>query len=228
MTDPDLEDDVWADDGSVWSDDDEGRRGISPILIVAAALAILGVVAILVATRNTDDKTKTGGTDQSSAQGGRIGPDTAGGSTATTSKAKRRWPNDVLYRPTVFGKTGEPVNRDSSVAPGVYIWSDFDGWFLWVVDPSGKAAARGSVTSNDDIAAAKLGVQGSGTVDSQGRRITFDFSGVQGKSAGAVFNPGFYGSTLLIDLDGKDLPVFLGSKMVKTALPITIAQTVPG
>ena len=226
MTEPDDAEDMWSDDEDKATDADEDHEGrrISPILIVVGIVAILGVVAILLATRGNDNK-DTASKSRTTTTTKSTGKD---GTTGTNTKQVARWPGRVQTRPAVFGKTGQPLDREAKAKAGVYIWTDFDGWHLWVVDPSGKEAAKGTVTSTDDIASADLVVKGSGTVDRSGRRLDFDFSGVSAKAAGVVFSPGFYGSTLLVDLGGSDLPVFLGAKMVEVEQPLTITKSLPG
>lgn len=223
MTDEEIVEEEWvADDSDVLVDDDsdgpwedpDDRRAISPVLIAVAIVAVLGVLAILLVSQRNDGKKSTtkrpARSEQRSEGDGRGTPD----GPTVTSPPTPQWPNDVLYRPAVFGKTGEPVKEKTDAKAGVYIWSDFDGWYVFVVDPSGKAAARGTLVSSDEVATSDLVVQGAGSADAEGRRINFDFSTVSGPSAGMVFNPGFYASTILVDLDGDDLPVFLGQNQV--------------
>lgn len=229
MTDrPGVDDDVWDDDDE--SFEDREPRGISPVVIAVAVVAVLGVVAILVATRNTDSQgnnQRSGRSTTTTATRGSA-PGTAGGDTSTTASAPH-WPSNVSFRPPVFGKTGDPPDPVTPNAKaGVYVWSDFDGWHLWIVEPKGKAAAKGTVSSNDAIAKAKSEVPNQGLVLTQKGRFTFDLSGVEARTAGVVFDPGFYSSTLVIDLGGPDLPIFLGANMDPAKLPLAVVKTTTG
>ncbi|MGI8755119.1 MAG: hypothetical protein ACR2MB_04520 [Acidimicrobiales bacterium] len=56
-------------------------------------------------------------------------------------------------------------------------------------------------------------------------RSTFDLSGVEARNR---FDPGFSSSTLVIDLSGPDLPIFLGANMDPAKLPLAIVKTTTG
>lgn len=99
-------DDDWDDDD--WDDDDAGgRRNLSLILGIIAAVVVIALVVIL--TRPKDDKTVSDGN----------GPKDGTSTTAPESQ----WQG--------------PVNEDAggvearlAKEKGVFIWTDFDGWHV--------------------------------------------------------------------------------------------------
>lgn len=220
-SDPPAHDDLWLDDDF---DDDGPRKGISPLVIVLGAVAILGVIIVLLATggSGSDSDAKTGGSNP--------GTETeAGGSdqTATTVKRGPAWPAVVQGRPAAFGQLRDPITSVSPEAePGVYFWLDFDGWHLWIASPNGKAAAKGTLTSNEDLGPAQVAVPDQGIVNVAGKSMTFDFSGVDAAAAGVSFNLGFYASEVTVSLGGTDLPLLLGKSAAPSPIPAVITKQV--
>lgn len=217
-------DDLVADDDDIWVDDDdvdEHRTGISPLIVILLAVAVLGVVAILVATRKGDDEVGARVDRTSTTQ--RKG---TGRTTTTTGPRAAQWATAVEFRPPVFGRTGEPMADVTKTAkPGAYLWVDFDGWHLWVADPSGRTSARGTIISDKPFARAEPAVERQGTVKREGGKITFDLSGVDAPLAGVDFNTGFYGARLAVDLEGSDLPLKLGANMKDSPDPTVVDKS---
>ncbi len=210
------------EDDDLWLADDGPRGQIPPIVIVLAAVAVLGVIIVLLATRggNDDDPAASGDGSAQVADGG-------DGATTTTVKRGPAWPKVVQGRPAVFGQLREPITSvKPDAAPGVYLWLDFDGWHLWIVDPSGKAAARGTLVSGQDFGTAQTAVPGEGTVTVAGKNLDFDVSTVNAKAAGVTFNLGFYATDLTVTLQGSDLPLLLGAKAQPSPVPTVITKAV--
>ena len=165
---------------SSWDVDDAAAStgGRKRVLVIAAVVAALLVVGGAVAAFVS----------------GRFDPE------------ERAWP-DLGGRPEGLGATGEATDVvDPSAAPGAYLWNDFDGWHLWVVNGDGVAGVEGTITSTDDIAKAQLSAPDTGTVSTDGRTVAFTLAG-DVPVAGLDFEPGFYSKRIVVDLDGADGPL---------------------
>lgn len=214
-------------DGEDWfdaEDDETTRSGIPPIVVVLIAVAVLGVVAVLLATSGGSDGDSGSTTSDTAAESSDSGGPTE---PATTVAAGPSWPAAVQGRPAVFGKLRDPITAHQADAePGAYLWLDYDGWHLWMIDPSGKAAARGALVSNADFGDAQTAVPDEGTVAVEGQGLTFDFSGTDAAAAGVSFNLGFYGTELTVSLQGTDLPLLLGKEATPSPIPTVVAKQV--
>lgn len=210
-----------------WFDADDGgapKAGIPPIVVVLVAVAVLGLVAVLLATSGGSD-----GETGSGSSGASAGSSTseASGESTTTAAPGPSWPAAVQGRPAAFGELRDPITAHQADAePGAYLWVDFDGWHLWIIDPSGKAAARGGLVSNADFGDASTAVPDEGTVTVQGQGLTFDFSGTDATAAGVSFNLGFYGTELTVSLQGTDLPLLLGEDATPSPIPTVVTKEV--
>lgn len=133
-------------------------------------------------------------------------------------KTKKAWPASVEGPPDGLG--GTPAEASADVEPGVYLWSDFGGWHLRVVNGEGVSGATGTITSDDEIASAEVATDGEGTARSQGEVITFDLP-AEPRVVGVDFNPGFYCEQLTVALEGADGPV--GPELVTVGRDRTVA-----
>lgn len=144
-----------------------------------------------------------------------------------TGPEERAWPASVGGRPAGLGKTGDTADQVTPTAkPGVYVWNDFDGWHLWVVNGDKVQGVRGTITSSADITKAELSARGAGTVKTTGKSATFDLK-AEGALAGIDFEPGFYSKRVeisLADANGPIAPslVTTGSATPVTSLPLII------
>lgn len=142
----------------------------------------------------------------------------------------KAWPEMVNGRPNGLGPMGQAAaDVEPMVDPGIYLWSDFDGWHLWVVAGEGiPDEVRGSVTSNDALPSMDLAVPESGSASLDGKTGTFSVSTEEAVS-GVDFNTGFYATKLDVTLEGPDGPldaklVRLGSKLDAAPDPLKIDQ----
>lgn len=144
---------------------------------------------------------------------------------------ERAWPAAAGGRPAGLGKTGDTADQVTPTAkPGVYVWNDFDGWHLWVVNGDRVKGVRGTITSSDEISKADLSARGAGTVRTKGTTTTFDLKG-EGPLAGIDFEPGFYSKRIEITLADGNGPlapslVTLGGSNPVKALPLVIDKAV--
>jgi hypothetical protein len=209
-------DTVWTDGGSP---DRERTIRIAQIAMVVVALLIVGFVVL-----------KKGGSDDGGSGNG--GDQVASDGSGSDGKpAKADWPKDAKGRPPAFGKTNDPPPATTTAKPGAYIWSDFDGWHLWVVPGEGVGAISGTLTSNDKVQKAVLAVEGAGSVDVEDKTARFSLPADRPVS-GIDFNPGFYGKQIVITLNGPDGPldgrfIFLGKKATVAPFPLVLQKTVP-
>lgn len=119
-------------------------------------------------------------------------------------KTKKAWPASAGGPPAGLGAT--PAEAAADTAPGVYLWNDFGGWHLWVVNGEGVAGVKGTITSTDEIASAQVATAGEGTAVIEAKTVAFDLP-AEPRVAGVDFNPGFYGEKLTVTLEGADGPV---------------------
>lgn len=100
-----------------------------------------------------------------------------------------------------------PAGQVAATAePGVYLWSDFDGWHLWVVNGEGIGPITGSIQANDDVADGNLAIADAGTIEVDERSFAFELPAEPGL-VGIDFNPGFFTDELTIELEGPDGPI---------------------
>ena len=139
---------------------------------------------------------------------------------------KKAWPASVGGPPVGLGGTTAAATAD--VKPGYYLWSDFDGWHLWVVNGAGVKGAKGTIEDNDTVASATLATAGAGTVSKKGKTLSFDLP-AEPRVVGVDFNPGFYANKLKVSLSDADGPVdpklvTIGRSADVTEVPFTIEQ----
>lgn len=155
---------------------------------------------------------------------------------ATIIAIKRRttaedisWPHSFDGRAAGLGADHDPATQVKVTAkPGVYVWSGFDGLHLWVVNGSGVAGVKGSMTGMANGASASLAVRGSGSVSVVGDTMTFDLP-ASPTLVGVDFSPGFFGKKLTFTLTGANGPVplsliFVGAHSHAKALPLVISK----
>lgn len=119
-------------------------------------------------------------------------------------KTKKAWPASAGGPPAGLGAT--PAEAAADTPPGVYLWNDFGGWHLRVVNGEGVAGVKGTIVSGDEIASAEAATAGEGTAVIDGETIEFDLP-AEPRVAGVDFNPGFYAEKLTVTLEGTDGPV---------------------
>lgn len=141
-------------------------------------------------------------------------------------KTKKAWPASVDGPPDGLG--GAPAEASADTAPGVYLWNDFGGWHLRVVNGEGVSGLKGTITSTDEIASAKVATAGEGTAVIEAKTIAFDLP-VEPRVSGVDFNPGFYGEKLTVTLEGPDGPidpalVTVGRSRKVTAVPVVLEK----
>ena len=139
---------------------------------------------------------------------------------------KKTWAASVGGPPSGLG--GSTTAATADVKPGYYLWSDFDGWHLWVVNGDGVKGAKGTIENNDTFASAALATAGAGTVSKDGKSVSFDLP-TEPRVVGVDFNPGFYSNKLNVSLTDADGPVdpklvTIGRSADVSEMPFTIEQ----
>lgn len=200
-----------------------------PAMLVAVAVVL--VVAFVFFRRDdpgdsassSDDRTASEPADPGGGDGGGNGTDAG----APEPKPESTWPEEIKWKPAITGERDQGLDRlPAEVPAGLYLWSDFQGWFVWVVDPAGKAAGRGRITTNSEFGSAELVEGSTGAFERRDDVLEFDFTGIGERVAGFRFNPGFFTNRVTIELDGDDLPVFLGHDAVPFDAPHVLEKTV--
>lgn len=145
-------------------------------------------------------------------------------------EAKVAWPESVGGRAPGLGEVNTPAAKvDVSAKPGVYAWSDFDGWHLWVVHGAGVGAVRGTISSDEDLDKAVSARDGAGSVRLDGKTATFELP-ASPALVGVDFQPGFFAKRLTFDLtdaDGKPIDaslVTLGRGKAATVVPVEVRK----
>lgn len=223
------DDDVWGDEG-----DPPDRRTVLFVQIGLVLVIVAIVAAVLVAKNGDDDKgTSNAAGGDTTAQTTVPGAPATGGAGTPTEPAPLVWPVNVGGRPAAFGELdGSPADAPGGAAPGVYIWSDYDGWHLWVVHGEGVGDVNGTVTGDDVVASADVTPEGAGVVTVADKVIAFDIKSDE-DIAGFDFNPGFYAKRLEFVLNGTDGPlpatlVHVGKDAVPAPSPIVIEKSTGG
>lgn len=141
----------------------------------------------------------------------------------------RVWPPELGGRAEGLGQVNEPAPTvEVTAEPGVYLWSDFDGWHLWVVNGEGVSGVSGTIVADDDVGEGTLAVEGAGELTVDESSFTFDLPG-EPALVGLDFNPGFYTGEMVIDLEGPDGPidpalVTFGRSGSAETMPIVLEQ----
>jgi hypothetical protein len=209
-----------------WEDDDgQHKRTVLIAQIALVVLVLVGVGVVLAVKSGKDDNKDKQSTSQDSNDKTKT-TDASG----KTVKAKPTWPANIQGRPASLGpQKTKPADVKAGAKPGVYVWSDFEGWHAWVVPGAGvPAKLTGTLTSDADLNRAKP-VTDSSTVDMKGALATYAFATDKGIT-GMDFNPGFYGKRLVFAfntpeglLDAK--LVHVGGKAVKPDYPLVIQKS---
>jgi hypothetical protein len=190
-----------------WSADeqdlaDQGGGGRRLVLIAGAVVGVLAVIALAL-----------------------VAIDPFG-----SDAGEQAWPTDVGGRPAGLGSTGQLAEEVAIDAePGAYLWSDFDGWHLWIVFGPGLESASGTIVSNEDLSKSVLTPRAAGTFEADGDTLSFDVSDADAAIAGLDFEPGFFAERLEVTIDGPDGPiepamVTLGASTEVAAIPIVIEK----
>ncbi len=217
------DEDLWDDEPSI-----DGRTQL--MLQLALVGVIVAIIAAVVVIKSGDD-------DGTSTRSATSQPATNDGVTTTvapavdggTQASGPGWPTEVNGRPKAFGELGgTPEEAPGGAEPGVYLWNDFDGWHLWVVNGGDVSGVQGKIASNDAIAGAEVVPAGAGTADPVDVVIEYDLSS-EPEIAGIDFNPGFYANSLVVTVDGPDGPlpanlVHLGQNLAPAENPAVIVQ----
>lgn len=205
----------------------------SPPWIPALLVAVAVVLVLVFVFGRRDDSSGDGATAKDTpaetAEGGGGGEGVVEGGeapTATTAPVSS-WPSEMKWKPVITGDRDQGIDAVPPEVPaGLYIWSDFQGWFVWVVDPGGKAGAKGRITTNAEFGSAALLEGATGEFVRNDSALEFDFTGVGERATGFRFNQGFFTNTLMIDLDGDDLPVFMGHDSTPLPAPSVLEKKV--
>ena len=217
-----------GDGDDIWSSIDAGEPRqqavrIAQIGLVVLVLLIVGIVVL----------TKRGGDDDESSKKDDSTEQTDGTSGTDAEPAAKGWPAEVRGRPAGLGTTKVPAGEVTPTAePGAYIWSDFDGWHLWVVNGAGVPAITGTLTSNDNLGKAVLAIEDAGEITLNGKSATFTLP-TDRPLVGIDFNPGFYANKLVFTLNGPDgapldgALIKTGSKSAAAPFPIVIEMVTP-
>lgn len=215
--------------------DGPDQRAVRALQFGVAAVIVALVVGLLVYRAVDDDD---GGSQQARTEAADrkgSGERVRGGQRTTTTAdpavPQLRWPAEVAFRPAALGRLRQgPEDVKDPPEPGVYLFSDFDGWHLWLVRGPGVESVHGTVTSNDEMATAVAEPKRSdGSVDVDDKQFRFDLPGDVAVSA-VVFNPGFYARTLVFDLQGPNGPlrpdqVHLGwGRAAATSMPVVVEK----
>jgi len=134
-------------------------------------------------------------------------------------EGKKAWAASTGGPPAGVGADTTQVTAD--VKPGYYLWSDFNGWHLWVVNGDGVKGAKGTIENDDTFASAVLATKGAGTVSKDGKSVSFDLP-TDPRVVGIDFNPGFYSHDLKVKLTDADGPV--DPKLVTIGRSATVDQ----
>jgi hypothetical protein len=234
------DDDIWTDPSAEDPQPPRRHRLLAPFL--GLALILIGVTAVVVAVANHDDATPVAaGPRTPKDRGERAAPTTAPSTTTATevlsntddsgtkpdapARTKPDWPKKVGGRPLLFDVRGAPPEAAHDPPRCLYLWGDFDGWHLWAVGAGGSAGARGTVTSDVDVARANLASPGRGSVTTHGPTITFDLSGAGDATLGIDFNPGYFAKRLELHVEGGTLPLCLGQTAKHARAPLVVAKS---
>ncbi|MGI8757301.1 MAG: hypothetical protein ACR2MB_15885 [Acidimicrobiales bacterium] len=142
--------------------------------------------------------------------------------------ANLAWPASSAGRARL-GQTNIPApDVTVTAAPGVYVWQDFDGIHVWVVNGGSIGGARGTISSDKDIGSAKLAIPGKGRATLEGKTITFDLP-ADPKLVGVDFNPDFFVKDFKVDIRGPGGPidpklVTIGPKRKVSEVPFVIKK----
>lgn len=214
------------EEDDVWDDEPLGMPREKAIRLAQIGLVVLAVVVILfVVLRGGDDKDDSSTKNQDGSS-----QSTDGGATEKPKKAA--WPAEINNKnPKLGGKDDGPAQVPADAPQGVYLWSDFQGWHLWVVQGDALGDVTGTITSNVNMAKAELAVADAGTVNTNATTSTFALPGGT-RVTGIDFNPGFYSKQVAITLQTPDGPVDaklikIGSKGAEAPTPI-IFEKAPG
>lgn len=119
-----------------------------------------------------------------------------------------RWPRSSQFRPAGgLGGAGTPAEDvEADIEPGVYVFQDFQGWHLWVVNGEEIGPVRGVLSSDEDFVRADAAIDGAGTVELSGAEVTFDLPD-DPSLVGVDFATGFFAQEVTFDLEGPDGPL---------------------
>ncbi len=169
-----------------------GPPRINPVQIGLVALVAIALVIFLVGRSDDGEKVES----TASAGAPEVTTTVSTGSTSRWDPALSGWP-EMLGAPNI-----PPDQVPGDTPSGAYLWSDFNGWHLWVVSGEGLETVTAIVSTDDGLAAATA-VAASGTAVSEGKQVTF--TPTQGPRVAALdFEPGFYAKYVTVELTGPD------------------------
>ncbi len=214
--------------------DDPGPKApAQPVTVTLTAnqIGIIGGVVVVIIVVLIAALLAKGGGSSSTSNGdsGLVGSADAAGAT-TTAVVKKRWPAEVGGRPAPFGDRGQAAGDPGDAQPGLYLWNDFDGWHLWVVQGDGIGPVSGTITSTADVtkAVSALPDDPGASIQIDGKTIRYDFSKGTAPVQGVDFNPGFRVESLTVVATGAggSLPAdsfHVGKAMAAEPLPYTVS-----
>jgi hypothetical protein len=140
-----------------------------------------------------------------------------------SKKTEKAWPAVLSVRPGGLGQQGEkPAGTTTDLPPGAYLWNDFDGWHLWIVNGSGVGPVKGTLSSDKSFAKSGLATPRVGSINADGSTLDFSLP-ADAKVVGIDFAPDFYAKRLELKLD-VDIPVFEGNVKKRVKLPVVIEK----
>jgi len=142
-------------------------------------------------------------------------------STTPASDDQEGWPSEVEGRPPVFGDRGTPPGDDLDTDPGIYLWSDFDGWHLWVVQSPDDPLVEGRIRSEGAFVRADPEGERGAQVTVEHDIVTFVLGSDGARVSGISFNPAFFTPSLVVEVDDDGrLPRRLGFGGASTDGPV--------
>ena len=202
-------------------------RSMMPTYLgIGAVVVVLVLILVAVVISQGSDNNKTGGRPKPGTEERSGG--TKPGETEP-AKTARAWPDAVKGRPAAFGTRGTPPPTDAgSLTPGAYLWLDFDGWHLWIVQGPGAEKITGRIELGAEPTRAASTAADQGQVAIDGNAITFDLTNVEAPVVGVEFNT-FYAGTMKVSLEGSNGlidagNVHIGRKETPSPNPIVLAK----
>ena len=181
---------------------------------LGAAIVILVIAAAVVVHRNQQRTPAAGPHTISAADTASQTTTTPTSSTTSTTvrAATPVWPLIAQGRPTTLGPEPTPPAQVGGARPGVYVWTDYHGWHIWIVNGGGISGLHGAVVSDALIERATPAGRDQTTVHTTNNVIQFTLP-AQVPVAGIDFNPGFYSKVLRFKLDGPNGPYAVNEVM---------------
>lgn len=172
--------------------------------VVGIALIMLGTVATAIALANRPHAAPPPTRTSASTGSSLLSETTTSEATPHAPASRPVWPSTAGGRPAALGQQdATPSDVDPGAAPGVYVWNDFEGWHVWVVNGGDTAGLTGALVSDDEFARAETATPGEGSIKITNNVVEFDLP-ADVPIAGINVNPGFFSASLRFKLSGPD------------------------